>query len=72
MFNQKQDEPKVDDFRPFLDPIYPRKPKILPKTKIFSRTYILMTIKQHKSQVPDKSQNSYKINLVVLKFWNFK
>ena len=22
-----------------------------------------MTIKQHKSQVPDKSQNSYKINL---------
>ena len=33
MFQQKQDVPKVDDFRQFLDPIYPQKTQNIAKKK---------------------------------------
>ena len=59
---RKQDVPKVDGFGPFLGLIYPWEPKVLPKKQSFPRNCILMTIKWHKSQVSEKSQNSYKIN----------
>ena len=35
MFKQKQDVPKVDDFGPFLDPIYPQKTQNIAKKQIF-------------------------------------
>ena len=60
--NGNKTYPKLMTLAHFWAQFTPRKPKRLPKTKIFSRNYILMTIKKHKSQVPDKSQNSYKIN----------
>ena len=62
MFKQKRDAPKVDGFGPILGPIYPWKNKNIVKKQNLARNYILMTIKQHKYQTPDKSQNSYKIN----------
>ena len=41
---------------------YPRKTKNIAKKQSFPRTYRLSTIKLHKFQVPQKSQNSYIIN----------
>ena len=54
--------PKLIILVHFWTQFTPRKPKISPKTKIFSRNCILLTIKWHKSEIPDKSQDSYKIN----------
>ena len=42
--------------------IYPWKTQNIAKKQNFPRNYILMTIKYHKSQVSDNSQNYYKIN----------
>ena len=39
----------------------PREKKNIAKNQTFRRNYILRTIRRHKFQVPDKSQNSYKI-----------
>ena len=44
----------------FLGPIYPRKNENIAKNQSFPRNYILRAIQQRKSQVPDKSQNSFK------------
>ena len=59
-FKHKWDVPKVFIFWPFLGPIYPRKTNYFDKNQIFPRNYNLSTIRWHKSQVPDKSENSYK------------
>ena len=60
VFKHKRDVPKVYSYGPFLGPIYPQKTKNVAKNQNFPRNYILRNIKWLKSQIPDKSQNSYK------------
>ena len=60
-FLRPQDVPKVFSFGPYLGPIYSPKTQYFLKNKNFSRNYILRTIAWPKPQVPDKSENSYKI-----------
>ena len=52
--------PKFSFLDNFWAQFTPGKQIILPKNQIFPRNYILSTIRWHKSQVPDKSENSYK------------
>ena len=54
--------PKLKVLVHFWAQFTPGKPKVLPKTKIFPETTSLSQ-SNNKYQVPDKSQNSYKINL---------
>ena len=62
MFKQKRDVPKVDGFGPFLGPIFPPKTQNIAKIQIFSQKLHPYDYHINKSQVPDKSQNSHKIN----------
>ena len=62
MFKRKRYVLKVEGLGPFLGPIYYWKCQNIAKNQNFPWNYILMTIKQHKYQVPDKSEKSYKIN----------
>ena len=60
MFKGKWDVPKIDGFGPFLGPIYSQKTQNIPKNQNFFQKlnpHVYQII-----QVPDKSQNSYKIN----------
>ena len=57
----KWNAPKVYAFGPFWGPIYHRKTKNIAWNQNFCKNYILRNIKQRKSQVPEKSQNSCKI-----------
>ena len=68
MFKQKQDVAKVDDFGPFLDPIYPQKTQNIAKDQNFFQKLHPFDYQITQAPVPDKSQNSYKINEVVLEF----
>ena len=52
--------PKVFSFGPVLGPIYPWKTQNISKNQNFDRNCILRTITWHKSQPPDKLENSYK------------
>ena len=53
--------PKLKVLVHFWAQFTPGKPKVLPKTRIFPETTSLSQ-SNNKYQVPDKSQNSYKIN----------
>ena len=70
-FSRPQDSFKIWDFGPILGPIYSRKTKNIAKKQHLTKNYIFKTIKLHKSQVPDKSQNSYK-NFQKSLFWGPK
>ena len=48
-------------FWSILGPIYPRENKNITKNQHFPKNCILTTMKSHKFQVLQKSQNSYKI-----------
>ena len=63
MFKRKQDISKVNGFGQFLDPIFPPKPKILPKTKTFYRNYILMI----SNNTSPRSQKNHRVLIKLIK-----
>ena len=60
---------KVYSFVPFWDSIHHWKTKNTAKNQNFCKNCILWNIKQRKTQVPEKSQNSCKIKQKINIFW---
>ena len=62
MFKRKRDVPKAEGFSPFLGPIFPPKNQNIAKNQNFFQKLHPYDYQITQSQVPDKSQNSYKID----------